>query len=960
MHIIFGWSLDGNCYPATSGQQLAGIGQPVVGPKGLIEILESQLGLSRRVPQPAVRIARYQSRLHQLLELSKADGRKPLFYESSFQLDSWETSRRLLRWRDELSDNGWDGRHIDGPRLGILAQLESMKDTVTGRKLAPIGYCTGERLRDIQQELADLESNVGVLEIAKIERIFEPNELVPDLWSELFDLLARCGVEIQDTPSSWRNRDHVHSDSAQHDANNLAVIQRALLDVSENSKCELRRNDNSFILIETRQERQATDLLVSYLEHIIKNNSNSITDGNCTTVGKIDTENTVIIYPNPCRSFEEALEQANLPIPSPVKISRAREILQLLPLALEMLWEPPALERVIEFLKLPLSPIPQNRSEEFVHELICERQSYEKSWTEILQSHLAKYSCSTDDWRYLLQPEQRFKYDEGLPIDVIRKVCQYLEKWAFNRMNELYYIDNQEHIGVISERHYEAICDQLKIFQEVLASLESSICKSGFCSRVLLGRVLHDVSCDETITGEDQFHPVSADSLTSGDPRSFVSIVDSPGRIWAPAARIICWGGWQRESVASLSRFPWSPDERDSLSRNGVRMPELDAGRLRQLGRDWRQALCKARSQFLIVLSRRVQDEPPQLGGIWPELRSKCKELEQICCYDAQRLYDLQQLGKHVLDGVVIEPRVRGDVPQPRALWQPGSGRLQRRLTESSSSVKTLLKCPLAWSLKYIAELEPGELSRMDSNEIQEGNLAHAVCCEVLSSCGHFDHFNPESIPEICTKQARIVAPDLIAKHPWRFGWIQRLVTQAIDALVQMIRRSRLRVVSCEQELWARLPDGQKIQGRLDLVLEDNLGQSVVIDLKWSRSEGKYREEIKGGYSVQLAFYNRLLQTNGRLPVSAGFFLARQRKMLCNRADLLPGAGQIAGNDLQQVWNDIYERYQQRMSELEAGSIRVRGISLAGELTAPIDEKLRPDCGFCHYRPLCGADKSGD
>jgi hypothetical protein len=58
MHIVFGWGLDGHSYPPTATGWVASVGQPVVGPTGLLNLPEVSLGLAGPTMAAAVRIAR--------------------------------------------------------------------------------------------------------------------------------------------------------------------------------------------------------------------------------------------------------------------------------------------------------------------------------------------------------------------------------------------------------------------------------------------------------------------------------------------------------------------------------------------------------------------------------------------------------------------------------------------------------------------------------------------------------------------------------------------------------------------------------------------------------------------------------------------------------------------------------------------------------------------------------------
>ena len=120
MQIVFGWKLDGPCHPLTATGSAAAIGQPVVGPHGLLGLLEAPLGLAGPSMPAAVRIARYQGRLRAL-----DDGDR--FYSRSFARDAWSTAKQLLIWRDELYAAGWQGQPIEGggARLDTMASLEA-------------------------------------------------------------------------------------------------------------------------------------------------------------------------------------------------------------------------------------------------------------------------------------------------------------------------------------------------------------------------------------------------------------------------------------------------------------------------------------------------------------------------------------------------------------------------------------------------------------------------------------------------------------------------------------------------------------------------------------------------------------------------------------------------------------------------------------------------------------------
>ena len=89
MDIIFGLWADSGAYPDHGGSERGALGQPVVGPAGLVDILETAVGTGRPPISEVVRIASFQA------SLEKLDGE--YFWSSSFAADPWASTRTLSR-----------------------------------------------------------------------------------------------------------------------------------------------------------------------------------------------------------------------------------------------------------------------------------------------------------------------------------------------------------------------------------------------------------------------------------------------------------------------------------------------------------------------------------------------------------------------------------------------------------------------------------------------------------------------------------------------------------------------------------------------------------------------------------------------------------------------------------------------------------------------------------------------
>lgn len=121
MHVVFGMALDGRNYPEFPGRCEGALGACVVGPSGLVRLLQTQLGLSSPATPPVVRIAAWQAKLE------AAERSEKRFWSASLGADAWSTARLLLSWRDSLVESGWRPDVLTSPpdRLADIAAAEA-------------------------------------------------------------------------------------------------------------------------------------------------------------------------------------------------------------------------------------------------------------------------------------------------------------------------------------------------------------------------------------------------------------------------------------------------------------------------------------------------------------------------------------------------------------------------------------------------------------------------------------------------------------------------------------------------------------------------------------------------------------------------------------------------------------------------------------------------------------------
>lgn len=198
MRIEFGWSLDGSSWAdAASG---GAAGQVRVGPRGLLALLQTRLGLTRPAVDQAVRIAQYLRLIEQCVESPRDRAR--FWPARSFALDPWSTARQLLRWRDAAVEAGWRAAESAElpPRLAALAAVErravvGMPGTAdaAGRP-ATLTPGAADDLAELVAELAfdDTGWPLGIDHLV----VQEDPAALPGLWPRLLELLGAAGVDV--------------------------------------------------------------------------------------------------------------------------------------------------------------------------------------------------------------------------------------------------------------------------------------------------------------------------------------------------------------------------------------------------------------------------------------------------------------------------------------------------------------------------------------------------------------------------------------------------------------------------------------------------------------------------------------------------------------------------------------------------------------------------------------------
>ena len=869
--VTFGLHLDGQRAVKPADR----LGEIVVGPLGLLNILETHLGLLGGQPSRAERIVQYRECLAKMDDASR-------FYHASFAMDPLGTAATLLEWRDLWHLHGWDGGfgHGAASRLADLAAVEDLVD----KHLAP---SLGERLVRVRQELDARTPPIRSV------RLVDSPEALPKRWRDVLEKLPATAVTAEDAAGEGF----------------LGKLQAALRQAAAGEKtCKPAWQDDGSVRVvrgETRflagawlareMEESSSSLLVSTVE-------NARLDASLTNAGR------------PRHGLREP--------------SAFRPTLQVLPLILELLWEPLNFYGLIQFLTHSVSPIPGFARRQLAAKVADRPGIGGQSWNDVLAEIDNHYGDSAASVREKIRQwveHPRYRTDEGAPVPVVLERVQALADFFRLRLGD----ENPARRIAYNAGHAQcrACVESLKAL--VAQGVES-----------IRPRQLQKLVMQATANGSDN-------PLLAAEVGAQLAIT-YPGAAVEAADRVV-W--WQLTMPTLPSPYPWSAAELGALREAGA---ELPAGErlFAQAAEEWLRPVLAARRQLVLVL--------PPAGD---EVHPLWQMIEAVV--DKPRVESLERfLSEQSPTGEAVPHKA---LPSPRRWWQlPDDVRVPLRDKESFSSLELLLFNPYHWLLKYPAALRPSRIVTLGGDFRLMGNLAHDLgeryfqCADALQmSDAQFQAWFDPAFEQLMTEEGAVL------RMPGRGADLEGFrhkLRQAMLVLRQQIARAGIVAVAPEMALHGHFAGGE-LSGYADLVMQKKSGAHAIVDMKWSGAK-KYPDKLRQNRHLQLAIYAELLrQKEGAWPAVAYYILDRSRFFAPDNTTF-PDAEAVAsksGENTSRLWLRFMETWKWRRAQIEAGAfeVAIESIETTDE-SVPPEEALEMEYlseNYNDYRSLAGWER---
>lgn len=792
------------------------------------------------------------------------------FWSASATLDPFGTARRLLDWRDQLGMAGWTGEAAE-PRLRALADI-----TASAAPGLP------ERLRNILAALAQRSAGIERLSLLAPPSEFEL------AWQQVFAALQKDGTVLDAMPLPTAD---AKGDLAAARSEGFAPV-----------------GDASLVLLRPPGPLHAADEVAAWL----------------ASLGPEVLGRTVVVGAQPV--LDGALHRYGLPTLGAVYAQADSAMLQLLPLVLDMAWQPQDPQRAFELLSLKPSPVPAEVAFELQRALRDWPAVGSDVWNERLEDGLSA----------ILDPERQQRARERMALLWTPRVAR-----------------GESYPAQAAQERVELLRDWLGGFMQSASAPPDASAALAQCrvfAALLAGSGLQALTHAQLLRMVDEATR-SVSTPPVHDARAGVAHVGAAGGIAGPAD-VIVWWDFNASTVARADRLPLTRKERADLESRGVQLPATASLAAARAARWQRPLLQAARALVLVCPLRDEAGEDQHVHPLYDEIMAR------VPTEHADRRARLALLERASFSGLV--PRTRRAplaLPSAQRQWRVPPGKVLRRESESPSSVETLLGCSLKWVLDYPGRLRASDPPQVDA--IDDPRLLGRLLHRLLEQLFRHEAPGREQVAgragALFDEQGpRLAAALWLPGHESRRAQTRRALVRTAELLAGFLHQSGTSVLASEQTV-SGMAFETAFSGKPDLIIGP---PARILDLKWGGAQHR-RDSLANGTAIQLAAYSYLTRERDAFPPVAYLIMSAQR-LFATDAKAFPGAEPVPGPSPEATWNVLTESHKAAWAHVARGELVATGIE-SGDAQVPkgaqvIDGQLvlAPPCRFCMYQGLCG------
>lgn len=220
--------------------------------------------------------------------------------------------------------------------------------------------------------------------------------------------------------------------------------------------------------------------------------------------------------------------------------------------------------------------------------------------------------------------------------------------------------------------------------------------------------------------------------------------------------------------------------------------------------------------------------------------------------------------------------------------------------------------------------------TELDEVGTVKGNVAHAVIERLFKG-------NAEDIEKVLTNQYENVLQEvtkekggilLLRENTVELRLFHDNLLENLHSLLRIIKANNLTALSREQYIGGNigLLDGDndpKVNGFIDMLLEDRDGNIVIFDFKWTSSKTWHKKLLEENASIQLAIYKHMIELTMKRNVAATAYFTMPYHQMFTTSERLRGDDVVIvqPTDTSPLLPKIVNSYRFRRQQLESGLI---------------------------------------
>jgi hypothetical protein len=722
-------------------------------------------------------------------------------------------------------------------------------------------------------------------------------ELLHPIFQELFKRLKSNGVFITKTKSEYQN-----------DGNsNLSKIKESLL--SNKTEVKLDENDRSFQIVRFKDDAIASDFLAQQLK---------------------ESEWNPLILNDNNFALETSFLTFNIPL-SGAEISNANpQIIQLFKLIGTLLFSRVNPYNLLSLLNLPMLPFPKSLANKLSSVLIDKGGIGNDEWLQTIKDFKDNIDKDKSNWK-----------------ENIKSIALYIERERKNEVSKENLVHIYQDINAwagkmssISES--EAIKTQLsnlqqlaKTFSKYIESVDQEFFKSKELDR-MTNRIYEPIT-------------INVNNKEKGSH----TVIKAPEQIYNSSKEVVWFDFYNKDLSAKFCDFLMQSEIEVLLKQESILFWSKEKQVQLQLDH-LKKGVLQAEDKLVLFVVDKVSGKQTTQHPIYTQLVASISNFESFI---QDFSFDKKEFSNSDWVELKLHENEKKNLPkQCDYIIINNAWLLQKRTTESYSSVNVLIQNPFDWVMNYQARITEKGLGNINELITLKGNLSHIVVQTLLENEKqgklNLSEANLENeiddLLEIFTPQ--FASPFFLDENTFEFKAFVTQLKKSVQTLVNIIQQNNLKYDSFEYKAKGRI-DVIDFEGNIDLLFYKNQ-LPVIIDLKWTYSPKKYIAMLEEKKSIQLAMYSKLLNYGKAI---TGYFLLSD-STLYTTSNLVKGSGvkiiEPKESDLQEVNDRIITNtinsFNYRWNELSNGKIEV-----AEELLI-IDTKYGQDTEVKSLIPLDG------